>query len=202
MRQYNRKYKIEEFINTQVGNWTILDFSHFTTNNHSQYWKCKCSCGLERTIRAVSLVNQETSGCIACCRTKNDNSFPFKSWYISQIRFKAKERRIEFSVSNSHLFEIWNQQKGTCALSDLPIELGDRFISQQTASLDRIDSSKGYVEGNIQWLHKDINKMKLHHSQEYFIELCRKIVECQKVSEACEVDYDPEASGISVNAAA
>ena len=29
-----------------------------------------------------------------------------------------------------------------------------------TASLDRIDSTKGYVRGNIQWVHKDINWFK------------------------------------------
>lgn len=50
-------------------------------------------------------------------------------------------------------------------------------FKQQTASLDRIDSSKGYVLGNIQWVHKDINKMKLDYDQDYFIDICRRIAE-------------------------
>ncbi len=29
-----------------------------------------------------------------------------------------------------------------------------------TASVDRIDSSKGYIEGNVRWIHKDVNRMK------------------------------------------
>jgi len=45
----------------------------------------------------------------------------------------------------------------------------------RTASLDRIDSSKGYVKGNLQWVHKDINMMKNHYNQKYFIEICKKV---------------------------
>jgi hypothetical protein len=29
-----------------------------------------------------------------------------------------------------------------------------------TARLDMIDPAKGYVEGNVQWIHKDIQAMK------------------------------------------
>lgn len=46
-----------------------------------------------------------------------------------------------------------------------------------TASLDRIDSSRGYVEGNVQWVHKDVNFMKQALSQERFVELCTLVAE-------------------------
>jgi len=45
----------------------------------------------------------------------------------------------------------------------------------RTASLDRIDSTKNYTIDNIQWVHKDVNKMKMDFSQEYFIEMCRLV---------------------------
>jgi hypothetical protein len=44
-----------------------------------------------------------------------------------------------------------------------------------TASVDRIDSSKDYVEGNVQWLHKDINRMKWDLDTDKFIELCKLV---------------------------
>ena len=44
-----------------------------------------------------------------------------------------------------------------------------------TASLDRIDSSKGYVPGNIQCVHKDINALKTDFSEERFLELIHMI---------------------------
>jgi hypothetical protein len=52
--------------------------------------------------------------------------------------------------------------------------------STGTASLDRIDSSKGYEEGNIQWVHKHINFMKRTYSQEYFIDMCKKVADNNK----------------------
>jgi len=49
-----------------------------------------------------------------------------------------------------------------------------------TASVDRIDSSIGYVMGNIQWVHKDINKMKSDFSQELFIAWCGLVASHQQ----------------------
>ena len=48
-------------------------------------------------------------------------------------------------------------------------------IRDGTASLDRIDSSRGYVIDNIQWVHKDINWLKNDWSQKEFIELCSRV---------------------------
>ena len=49
-------------------------------------------------------------------------------------------------------------------------ERGD--TTYKTASVDRIDSSKGYIADNIQILHKDINVMKWDFTQDYFLHLC------------------------------
>jgi hypothetical protein len=44
--------------------------------------------------------------------------------------------------------------------------------NKNTASLDRIDSSRGYIEGNVQWVHKMANMCKQHYSQKRFIDMC------------------------------
>lgn len=46
---------------------------------------------------------------------------------------------------------------------------------ESNASIDRIDSNLGYVRNNIQWVLKDINKMKNDFDQSHFIELCSKV---------------------------
>ena len=46
-----------------------------------------------------------------------------------------------------------------------------------SASLDRIDSKKGYTEENVQWIHKDVNSMKMDYNEDYFIKMCQLIVE-------------------------
>ena len=45
-----------------------------------------------------------------------------------------------------------------------------------TASIDRIDSSKGYERGNVQFVHKDINAMKWNLSLAKFMEYCKLIL--------------------------
>lgn len=49
-------------------------------------------------------------------------------------------------------------------------------LNKQTASLDRIDSNIGYIKDNVQWVHKHVNQMKWNFDEDYFIDLCRKIV--------------------------
>ena len=58
-------------------------------------------------------------------------------------------------------------------MTGIPICIGRmRRYHETTASLDRIDSSKGYIKGNIQWVLKDINLMKGSTDEDYFKFLC------------------------------
>ena len=52
---------------------------------------------------------------------------------------------------------------------------GTLLKNEQTASLDRIDSTKGYVPGNIQWVHKDINRIKNKFSMDELLSYVKKI---------------------------
>jgi archaellum component FlaC len=69
------------------------------------------------------------------------------------------------------------KQNKLCALSGLPIKFAraNKRTSETSASLDRIDSTKNYVEGNVQWVHKEVNIMKNVYNQEHFIEMCKLI---------------------------
>ena len=46
-----------------------------------------------------------------------------------------------------------------------------------TGRLDRIDSKKGYVPGNVQWVYKPVNMMKWKLSQKEFIHICHLVTE-------------------------
>ena len=45
----------------------------------------------------------------------------------------------------------------------------------QTASLDRIDSSQGYIEGNVQWVSREVNFFKNNKNEKDLYNLCKKI---------------------------
>ena len=109
---------------------------------------------------------------------------------VLKIKYGAYIRNIEWNNDDMTVEYLWNlfiEQDQKCAISNLNITLSKGknipILTKQrnlnysgwNASLDRIDSSKGYIKGNVQWLHRDVNIMKNAHTQEYFIELCKTI---------------------------
>lgn len=85
---------------------------------------------------------------------------------MTNIRNNAKTRGLPLEVTHEYIESLFT---GFCALSNVPLSSIDK------ASLDRIDSSLGYIEGNLQWVHKDVNKMKNDFNQDHFIEFCKLI---------------------------
>lgn len=147
-------------------------------------WECLCECGKIKTVNGGSLVVGRSSSC-GCQLNLRGNKSPLwigegeisgRVW--RQIEVNAISRGYEIKIDIRYAWELFLKQDGKCALSGLPLKF--KIYSRdnsQTASLDRIDSSIGYVEGNVQWIHKDINYMKQEYGQEYFIDLCKRITE-------------------------
>ena len=87
----------------------------------------------------------------------------------------AKVRNIDVEIDINYIWDLFLKQNRKCALSGEDIYFPKMWAEKGTASLDRIDSSKGYIKGNVQWVHKYVNLMKNRLTQEYFLELCNKI---------------------------
>ena len=151
-------------------------------------WSCRCDCG-KTVVRETSDLNSRSRHC-GCVRIKSGSEN--KSWLgsggvsgsiLCMIRKSAAKRGLSFGLSCKYLWALFQDQKGICAISGVPIHL--RKISQQrknymdSASLDRIDSSAGYVVGNVQWTSLAVNLMKRNLSHSDFINLCRKIAKHQ-----------------------
>jgi hypothetical protein len=78
-----------------------------------------------------------------------------RTWF--QVVKNAKARHLEITIDGDYAWELYKRQNGKCALTG--VDIG--FVGKTpTASLDRIDSKKGYVPGNLQWVHKVVNMMK------------------------------------------
>lgn len=104
--------------------------------------------------------------------------------YIKRIKKRASRKGLEFDVDCDFISQLYQDQKGLCALSGMKIELPTENIQVQnheySATLDRIDSNLGYTKCNTQLLHKDINRMKYTHDTLYFIELCNNVIKFNK----------------------
>jgi hypothetical protein len=99
--------------------------------------------------------------------------------HVCRIIRGAKDRNIIFEATAAQLWQQFLKQQGKCALSGLPINFNREKLKRYapTASLDRIDSDKGYVSDNIQWVHKDLNNMKQYYSQTDFINYCKLVAQ-------------------------
>jgi hypothetical protein len=56
----------------------------------------------------------------------------------------------------------------------------NRKAHDGNASLDRIDSSLGYIITNVQWIDKEVNYAKQEMTNEQFIKMCKKVTEKNK----------------------
>lgn len=95
----------------------------------------------------------------------------------------ARKRGKECNLTVGYLKQVWDEQAHKCIYTNIPLVLpcynyrkGASVNSTiYTASVDRIDSSQGYIEGNIQFVSMAINFMKHTMSHEQTLELINLI---------------------------
>lgn len=187
-----KKYGLTKKIHAQVddsiigerfGRLLVMKFAGIA-NNNSSIWTCQCDCGKIKNINRTSLVGNLTKSCGCYHKEQQWKGFQdLSGCYWNRIVKRANDRKLECSIT---IEDAWNQyikQNKKCALSGIDIYIIPNFTrhcKQHTASLDRIDSTKGYTIDNIQWVHADLNMMKRNHSDEKFIEWCKLVAKNNK----------------------
>jgi len=181
--KHNNAY--EHMVGRKYNMLTILDICRIKPKDKRVrvIAKCLCDCGKEKEIFASSVKAKRTGSC-GCDKSRYDKTRGKKSklytgyegisgTFFSRLKRKSKERKIYFDLDVKYLWDLFIKQDEKCALSDIPIKFGrDSYRTETTASLDRIDSSKGYIKNNIQWVHKSVNIMKNDLSEDIFIGIC------------------------------
>lgn len=143
------------------------------------HYLCRCDCGVELPVRQQYLQRGKMKSC-GCSRQGNKN-YGWKGHgeiagqYWTQMKKGARERNLDFDLKLEDIWDLFLKQKRLCALTGQELIMFRSWKIMGTASLDRIDSSKGYTLDNVQWVHKDINQMKLNHTEDYFIKLCKLV---------------------------
>lgn len=192
-----RKYKPPK-VGDIFGNWTVIDpeekHMYPDSTNSSRYTKgvlVECPHGVQIRVPIWNLHNTHRhAGCKQC-----GNEAKFKGCgdlsgsYLNSIIQRAEKKKLKYNVAPEYLWNLFLEQDRKCALSGVDITLDRHFGTNsrdnttkftQTASLDRIDSAKGYIEGNVQWIHKQVNLMKLDMGQDEFVDFCDLISKNKK----------------------
>ena len=92
---------------------------------------------------------------------------PFHS-RLTSLRSSAKKRNLQFNLKVSDLEDLWEKQNGLCFYSKKKMDLlaGDK---KNTFSVDRIDSTKGYIVNNVVLCRWIVNLMKNDMNVDEFI---------------------------------
>jgi hypothetical protein len=146
-------------------------------------WLMRCTCGKEKVINASAVKAGLTTSC-GCYKQHvlRQGVGDISQAYWHRLEKSAWQRDMIFQVTKQEAWKLFGQQNGKCALSGVQITLfanGDQY-RLQTASLDRIDSTKGYTLDNIQWVHKRVNFLKRDYSEEELIYWCSRIAKKNK----------------------
>lgn len=185
--------KFKDLSGQQIGEYFIICRAPTTKGGTTRFWT-ECSCGSIEQKCSTHLIRRTSTMCHQCAMDKvSKESFKgvgeISHAYWRELKRgaagekskrKSREARA-FDVTIEEAWDLFLKQDRKCALSGVPLRFitigrsNKQRMKEQTASLDRIDSTKDYTIDNVQWVHKDVNRMKNVYDQTYFIEMCKYI---------------------------
>lgn len=197
------KYNFRDLTGLKFGQLLVIKRSKNYTKTRGALWECVCDCGSIVEIASNCL----TSGNNITCGNKSkhyNTQFDCKNYrfgelpavHLNTIKQNAIKRNIKFDVTGEYLWDLFVKQNKKCAISNIdlaftPHRNSHKFRYMTTASLDRINSSQGYIIDNVRWVHKDINKMINNYGDNKFIDYCIRSVNTyyNKLQRPCWDEY-------------
>ena len=169
--------------------YIVIDNNPIIKNN-SSYWKVRCSCGNEFDMLYSHIVHlKRWLKCKKCSDKENAKKYAIRMGQVGNVRIsfinkckkKAEVRGIEFSdkITPTYIYDLYIKQKERCALSGdfLILIPGIENKHFNNLSIDRKDSKKGYIVGNVQLVTKQINVSKHILNNYEFINMCKKVID-------------------------
>ncbi len=144
------------------------------------YIKMCSNCGKKQSYGRLDHFKSALKGdwkCKSCSGHSNNFKGKIGPMPITWFEVKRKSglhRGYLWDLTPEYILDLYKEQNKLCALTGWPIGWPEKGLTS-TVSIDRIDSSEGYLIGNVQLLHKDVNMAKQKYSQEYFISLCEAV---------------------------
>lgn len=176
--EVNTMPKFQDLTGQTFYSWTVIKRGENSKYNNTR-WICKCVCGKIGLVDSSDLKSGNHKSCGKC----HFHVFIQNSWW-GEIQKQAKRRKLEFTLTKDYLTKLWSDQNGKCALSGLDLYMPKKAREQRgpscTGSIDRIDNKQGYIQGNVQWVHKSVNRMRREYTIEEYVDICKLVAEYQE----------------------
>lgn len=182
---------IKNIIGKTHGLLTVIkDSGKRRKNDGAVLWEVRCECGNTKYLVKSNFYRNKSCGCKKAdvqsqSLRKSLNRGGCGEIYATHwntVKKNAKQRKLPVKIDAKYAWNLFIKQDRRCALTGETLVFSKRCWSRDaTASLDRIDSTKGYIPGNVQWVHKIVNFMKQQYTTELFFSWCKKVVEHNKL---------------------
>jgi hypothetical protein len=110
---------------------------------------------------------------------RRDEFTPFR-WFVLRAEYRDRNKNYGCDLTIEHLKVLWESQNGKCPFTGLDLILpydsdGWKEYSPYNASIDRIDNSKGYMQGNVRFISVMANLARQSFSDIQLIEFCKAV---------------------------
>jgi hypothetical protein len=119
---------------------------------------CSRSCSGKFCIKNIPDDKREVGVAFFRRGSVKDEYSPFR-FFLKLCRLRVRQKPgLQFDLSLQDLKDQWDKQKGICPYTGWSLKIAECQSKEKIektpdrASLDRIDSNKGYVKGNIQFV--------------------------------------------------
>lgn len=170
--------KIKDISGQKFGRLTAKHVAGIYEKSKITIWHCECECGNTKDVMRTSLIRGGTTSCGCYNQERIFGGYEeIGLTYWNNLVNGASRRGYVFDLDIVYGWNLYLEQNRKCAISGIHIRFASRYDRMKNdienlASLDRIDNSIGYVRGNVQWVHKEINRMRGSLSLEEFISFC------------------------------
>lgn len=170
-------------IGSNFGQWKVISSEIKSgselkeSEDRSLYWHVQCKCGEISWRLATHLKNGKTNACKACSKRGDIHNFIYSKFNITEKGLKTRKKvgNLEFNITPEYLEKLYNENH-ICVYTGIDLSYDNNLnVKDNFLSIDRIDSNIGYIEGNIQFVHKSINMMKGTLSHKEFINFCELV---------------------------
>lgn len=136
--------------------------------------------------------NNRDNRCPSCKLRQNKKS---RSNYSDEMRLnkilhyrllaargRSRMKRLPYNLDFDFLNELWNIQKGKCAVSGIDMTFTmDSGRTYSNVSLDQIDPNKGYTKENVQLVCMAVNQLKSDFEIDVIYKICENILKWRKI---------------------
>jgi hypothetical protein len=148
-------------------------------------------CGGGQTARFYTRPDGSVDGTCRACRIaaefklQHNNPRNYLRGTLAKAKYAAKKRGLAFEIDIDQVMQIWEEQRGRCALSGVLMQSAKdgkgRKGKDLNVSLDRIDQDKGYLFNprNVQLVCLRVNFIKHDMSESDLYWWCQNITDHQ-----------------------